>query len=65
MKKHLLNEVLEKKKISKRQFAKMLKIEYANVFRFFRDEYDPKISTLQKWAKALGVKVRDLIKEEG
>jgi len=61
VKRHLLEETLKKKNISKRQFAKMLKIEYANVFRYFRDGYDPKVSTLQKWAKHLGVSTRDLI----
>ena len=61
---HKLAEVLEKKKLSKRQFAKLLKVEYANVFRFFRAGYDPKLSTLLKWAKALGVKAKDLISDE-
>ena len=39
----------------------MLKIEYANVFRFFREDYDPKLSTLQKWADVLEIDVRDLL----
>ena len=61
MKRHQLAEVLKKKKLSKRKFAKMLKIEYANVFRFFREDYDPKLSTLQKWADVLEIDVRDLL----
>ena len=61
MAKLLLDEILKKKKISKRQFAKALKIEYSAVFRYFRPGYDPKLSTLEKWANALGVEIRDLI----
>lgn len=60
---HQLAEVLKKKGISKRRFAKMLGVQYAGVFRYFRPGYDPKLSTLTRWAKALKVKVRDLIKE--
>ena len=59
----LLEKVLEKRKMSKRQFAKRLEIDYSSVFRFFRPGYDPKLSTLEKWAKVLGVKIRDLYKE--
>lgn len=60
-----LETVLKEKKISKRGFAKMLGIDYANVFRFFREDYDPKLSTLRDWAKTLGVRMRDLYEEEG
>jgi len=63
MAKVVLGEVLKKKRLSKRQFAKNLKIEYSSVFRYFRDGYDPKFSTLEKWAKALHVRVKDLIDE--
>lgn len=63
MAKHLLDAVLKKKGISKRQFAKKLYVEYYSVFRYFREGYDPKLSTLAKWAKAIPCKVRDLIKE--
>ncbi len=64
MAKLALSDALKKKKLSKRQFAKRLGItQYHNVFRFFRDDRDPKLSTLTKWAKAIGCKVRDLIKE--
>jgi len=63
MAKLILAEVLKKKNLSKRQFAKRLKIDYSSVFRYFRDGYDPKLSTLERWAKAIGVKVRDLLEE--
>jgi DNA-binding Xre family transcriptional regulator len=59
----LIKEMLKKKKISKRLFAKMIGSRYDNVFRIFRDGYDPKLSTLTVWAKSLGCRVRDLIKE--
>jgi transcriptional regulator with XRE-family HTH domain len=63
MPKIILAAVLRKKKLSKYRFAQLLKQEYYSVFRYFRPGYDPKFSTLQKWAKVLNVKVRDLIKE--
>lgn len=56
----LLAAVLKKKKISKRKFAKLIKKDYAGVFRYFRSGYDPKLSTLGIWAKALKVKIKDL-----
>lgn len=63
MAKVLLGEVLEKKGLSKRQFAKKLGKDYPAVFRYFRDEYDPKLSTLEAWAKVLGCRIRDLFDE--
>lgn len=63
MAKLALGDALKKRKLSKRQFAKMLGMSYHNVFRLFREGQDPKFSTLNKWAKVLGCKVRDLIKE--
>lgn len=58
-----LAALLKEKKISKRGFAKMLGIDYANVFRFFRKDYDPKLSTLEEWARTLGVRIADLYEE--
>ena len=63
MAKVLLAEVLEKKGISKRQFAKKLGKDYPAVFRYFREEYDPKLSTLEAWAKVLGCRIKDLYEE--
>ena len=59
-----LEAILKEKKISKRGFAKMLGIDYANVFRYFRKDYDPKLSMLEQWAKILGVRISELYKEE-
>ncbi|MBI2604773.1 MAG: helix-turn-helix transcriptional regulator [Deltaproteobacteria bacterium] len=63
MAKLLLDEALKRRGMSKRQFAKRLKIDYSSVFRYFRKGYDPKFSTLEKWAKVLGVKIRELFEE--
>ncbi|OFZ54996.1 MAG: hypothetical protein A2428_03220 [Bdellovibrionales bacterium RIFOXYC1_FULL_54_43] len=63
MAKHILGEILKKKQLSKRQFAKMIGLKYENVFRYFKTSYDPKLSTLSRWATVLKMKVRDLIKE--
>ena len=55
--------ILKKKKMSKRQFAKLLDMDYPTVFRYFRPGYDPKLSTLAKWAQVLDVKIRVLFRE--
>jgi transcriptional regulator with XRE-family HTH domain len=58
-----LAQALKKKKLSKRQFAKRLGERYNNVFRYFREGYDPKFSKMEEMAKAIGVKIKDLFKE--
>ncbi|MEK7355239.1 MAG: helix-turn-helix transcriptional regulator [Bdellovibrionota bacterium] len=63
MSKLKLAQMLEKKGLSKRQFAKLLGVSYPAVFRYFRDGYDPKLSTLKRWAKAIECKIRDLYDE--
>jgi transcriptional regulator with XRE-family HTH domain len=60
---HRLAEVLRRKKVSKRQLSIRLGIKYGNVFRYFSPSYDPKLSMLKAWAKALGCRVRDLYDE--
>ena len=59
----MIRNVLLKGEVSNRQFAKCLAIDYSSVFRFFRDGYDPKLSTLEKWALVLGVRIGDLFEE--
>jgi predicted transcriptional regulator len=59
----LLQQILEKRGTSKRQFAKLLNIQYPAVFEYFRPDYNPKLSTLTKFALALNCKIRDLIDE--
>jgi DNA-binding XRE family transcriptional regulator len=65
MAKLLLEKVLKRKKVTKYGFAKLLAVPTPSVFRYFRPDYDPKLSTLEKWAKVLEVKIRDLYEEEG
>jgi len=59
----ILKKILEQRKISKRQFAIKLGVDVGNVFRFFRPNYDPRFSTLERWAKVLNIKVKDLFEE--
>lgn len=63
MAKLLLAQALKKKKMSKRQFAKKLGIQYSAVFRYFREGYDPKLSVLESWANALDIKIKELYEE--
>jgi DNA-binding XRE family transcriptional regulator len=63
MAKLLIKQVLKKRELSKRQFAKKLGVQYSAVFRYFRDGYDPKLSTLESWAKVLDCRIRDLYEE--
>lgn len=63
MAKLALNRALKKKGLSKRQFAQKLGMAYHNVFRLFREGQDPKLSTLNKWARLIGCRVRDLLEE--
>ncbi len=58
-----LETILQKKKISKYRFAQMLGLPTSSIFRYFKPDYDPKLSTLEKWAKVLEMKVRDLLDE--
>ena len=64
MAKLILGDVLKRKKMSKRRFAKALDYPYSNVFRYFREGYDPRLSDLNRFAGVLGVKVKDLLKED-
>jgi transcriptional regulator with XRE-family HTH domain len=59
----VLKEILKTKRLSKRQLAIRMGIPYAQVFRFFRKGWNPTIKTLERIAKAAGVKIVDLIKE--
>jgi transcriptional regulator with XRE-family HTH domain len=63
MAKLILDLILKRKKVSKRQFAKRLNKPYYSVFRYFRPGYDPKLSTLAAWAEVLKVKISALYRE--
>ena len=58
-----IEEVLNKKKLSKRKFYQMLKTDSGTGSRYFRPDFNPTFLTLEKIAKVLGVRIRDLIKE--
>ncbi len=58
-----LEAILQRKKVSKYRLAQMLGVHTPTVFRFFKPDYDPKLSTLERIAKALEIKVRDLLDE--
>jgi hypothetical protein len=64
MAKHRLGEILKKRKLSKLAFSRLIEKKYENTLRYYKDSFDPKLSTLTEWARALRVKVRDLIKEK-
>ncbi len=63
MAKLVIEKLLKQKDLSKREFAKRLGMDYSNVQRCFKPSFDPRFSTLERCAKALGVKVRDLFEE--
>ena len=58
-----LGKILKQKKITKYRFAKLVGVEYPNVVKYFKQGYDPRLSTVERWAKALNVSVKDLIED--
>lgn len=61
--KFILSRLLQQRGISKRQFAKMIRMSYPNLFPYFKAKANPRLRTLERFAKALGCKVKDLIEE--
>lgn len=59
-----LTEVLKEKDVSKREFARRLKVDSATVFRYFRPGYNPTLETLDKFARVLHCRIADLIDEK-
>lgn len=58
-----LAKVLKAKKITKYRFAQLIDVPTSNTAKYFKSGYDPRLSTLEKWAKALDVSVKDLIED--
>lgn len=59
-----LAKILKKKGLSKYKFAQLIGMQdRSNLVRCFKPGYDPRLSTLEKWAKALDVSVKDLIED--
>lgn len=63
MPKLILAKALKKKKLSQRQFAKLMNTNYRNVYRMFRPGYNPRWSKLVKISKVIGLKIRDLYQD--
>jgi predicted transcriptional regulator len=59
-----LAKYLEEQGLSKNAFARLLDVNPPVVRRFIKPDYDPKLSTLSKWAKKLKCEVSDLLEEE-
>lgn len=57
----LLDKVLKKYKMSRYRFAKELGIDPKNSPRMFRDDFNPRVSDLETYAKAIGCKIRELL----
>lgn len=58
-----LAKVLKSKKITKYRFAQLIDTPTSNVSKYFKPGYDPRLSTLEKWAKAIDVSVKDFIED--
>jgi len=56
-----LAKYLEDHNIFKNEFARMLGVNAPVVRRFMKPDYDPKLSTLSKWADVLKCDVSDLL----
>lgn len=59
----MIKEVCKRLGISQHELARRMRTEEKNAYRYFKRDYDPKFQTLSQIAKALRVKIRDLIKE--
>jgi transcriptional regulator with XRE-family HTH domain len=55
--------VRQKKGLSQRALAKLSKVTNVTIARIESGVYDPRLSTLRRLAKALKVKVADLVDE--
>ena len=58
-----LKHYRERQGLTLRALAKMAKIHYVSLVRLEGEKFDPRLSTLRKLAKALGVSIADLVCE--
>lgn len=56
-----LAKVLDEKKCSGSELARRLGVTYTTVAKYFKKDYDPKFSTILRWAEALECEIEDLI----
>lgn len=59
----VLAKILKEKKITKYRFAKLIGSDYSNIVRYFKPDFNPRLSTLEKWADVLDVSIKDLIED--
>ena len=59
----VLAKILKEKKITKYRFAKLIGSDYSNIVRYFKPDFNPRLSTLEKWADVLDISVKDLIED--
>lgn len=60
----MIKETRKKKKISQEKLAKLAKVDRSALSYIETGKSCPSLRTLQKLAKALGVKVSELLEEE-
>jgi len=58
-----IEKILKKKRLTKYAFAKMLNHSYSTTVRYYKPGFNPRLSTLERWAELLDVSVKDLIEE--
>ena len=58
---HRLAVWRKKRGLSQRALAKVAQVSYVTIARLETDRFDPRLSTLRQLAKALKVRVRDLV----
>jgi len=56
-----LAEWRKKRKLSQRALGKLAKVSYVTIARLETDRFDPRLSTLRRLAKTLGVPLVELI----
>jgi len=56
-----LPKLRKKHKLSQRALAELTGLSYVHIARMETGDYDPRLSTLQALAKALKVKIGDLV----
>jgi transcriptional regulator with XRE-family HTH domain len=59
----LLAHWRQKRRLSQRALAKLSKVSFVTIARLETGQYDPRISTLRRLARALKVKVKKLLDE--
>lgn len=65
MARHLLKQVLDKKKITQYKFAEMMGMEPPRISAFMKKDYNPKMAMLVRWKQTLGLKSLDDLVEAG